>query len=53
MYYSKIDKIDGLSNFQRYLRAKKVVNKYCEFYKLDLMGCEVLWMAKQAHLEKG
>ena len=37
-------------DFERYLGAKKIVNKYCEFYGMDVMGCELLWMAKQGHL---
>jgi len=51
MYYYKMNSENsifyGASNFMKYLGAKKIVNKYCEFYKLDVMGCELLWVSRQ------
>jgi glycosyltransferase involved in cell wall biosynthesis len=51
MYYYKMHSkgsiFYGASEFNKYLGAKKIVNKYCEYYNLDIMGCDILWMSKQ------
>ena len=56
MYYYKMHSTGSIfyesTDFTKYLGAKKIVNEYCRFYKLDTMGCEVLWMAKQIALKK-
>jgi len=51
MYYYKMNSENsifyGASNFLKFLGARKIVNKYCEFYKLNVMGCELLWISRQ------
>jgi len=51
MYYYKINSKNsifyGASDFMKFVGAKKIVNRYCEFYKLDVMGCELLWVSRQ------
>jgi len=45
IYYSS-------SNEDRIFAARKIVNEYCRHYKLDYMGCELLWLSKQISLAK-
>ena len=51
MYYYNMESTGSIfyesNDLTEFLGAKEIVNEYCRYYKLDTMGCEVLWMTKQ------